>query len=188
MKGMRDDVKALELVARAARAAAIMEEEKNKPNLELFTNYALNGKNIEDNKVIANSVKTDKPAWTIGISLTAPLDFKTVDNLVRGHRLEADGAEKIYERKLFEQKKEWKDLVKKFVESKDRVALSCRIEEIQKKKLDYERKRHLRGRSTLYQVLMFEQEYVSAQIAKLMRLGEVLQLVAQMRTFEASTQ
>ncbi len=182
-KDERDDVRALKAQAEATSASSIMAEEKNKPTLEVFGNYALNGKDTTDKDIPEESTKANKPTWSVGVTVSTPLDLETVRSSTAGYRLESQAAAKNYERKVFEQEQEWQNLNKKLEEAKSRLKLASAIEDVQKVKLEYERERHLRGRSTLYQVLLFEQDYASSQLNELTKLAEVLQILSQMKTF-----
>ncbi|MBF0441998.1 MAG: TolC family protein [Oligoflexales bacterium] len=179
----RDDVKALHASALAASAAASSSEEKNKPTLEAFGSYAMNSLNDKESKILPNALKTDQPTWVVGLSFSTPLDFDTIRRANSGYRLEALAAEEIYQRKKFEKDQEWRNLLAKLGEAKKRLHLAEEIEKVQKSKLENERIRNQRGRSTLYQVISAEQDYASAQQSKLMRINEVLQVAAQMKTY-----
>jgi outer membrane protein TolC len=184
---LRDDVKAMELAAKAAQTAAELVEEKNRASLDVIGNYAINGRNTEAGKIPQKSVDVNNPTWSVGLAFSMPLDKGIIKNVSTGYRLEAEAAEQNVSRKKFEQQKEWQNLKQKLSEALVRLKLAEEIEATQKQKLAYERDRHERGRSTLYQVLMFEQEYAQSQLGKLARLNEVLAIQAQMKTFAASS-
>lgn len=182
----RDDVKAIRASALALSANAISTEEKYKPSLEAFGIYSINGKHENSSKVYKESTTADQPTWTVGLTFSTPLDFDTIKRTNQGYRLESKAAEESYQRKIFEQNREWQNLIKKFEEAKRRLELADGIEKVQKTKLDYERERNQIGRSTLYQVLLFEQDFASSQQNKLARINEILLIAAQMKIFSES--
>ena len=53
----------------------------------------------------------------------------------------------------------------------------------QKEKLEYERERLKKGRTTTYAILVFEQDYSMAQLNSIRIQAEIVSIVAQMKTF-----
>jgi len=88
-----------------------------------------------------------------------------------------------YEHQKFLQTQEWQDIVHKFAETKERLLAAETLESVQKEKLEHERQRQTKGRTTLFQVLTFETEYSNAQLARLKALTDLLQLAAKMRLY-----
>jgi outer membrane protein TolC len=54
---------------------------------------------------------------------------------------------------------------------------------VQREKFEHERERLLRGRTTTYQAISFEQDYANTQLLRLRTQAEVLQTIAQMKAF-----
>jgi outer membrane protein TolC len=54
---------------------------------------------------------------------------------------------------------------------------------IQKKKVENERSRLKRGRSTTYQTLTFSQDYNSSEASRIQAQTQVLSILARMKTF-----
>ena len=88
-----------------------------------------------------------------------------------------------FDRKVFEQDREWKDLTQKFHDVKKRLLISQKMEAIQKEKWSYELDRHRQGRTTTYQVIMFEQDYTNAYSSRLRIEADLLRLFTQLKTF-----
>ncbi len=74
----------------------------------------------------------------------------------------------------------------KFQQAKDRLTIYDQLEKTQKTKLEYERVRRQRGRTTTQQVLLFEQDYEQAQLGRIKTMSDILQLLAQMKTYGSS--
>lgn len=186
----RDDVKAAELQAKAASANAQISQERNKPTVEIFasvpvtepTGSASNANASQSSLLLQGST----PTTTIGLRLSAPLDFSTLKRVREGYAASAAAADLNYQRKAFEEQRDWSDLTAKFQQAKERFKLYTELEKSQKEKLDYERNRQQRGRSTLQQVLLFEQDYEQAQIGRIATLAELLGLNAQMKLYGVS--
>ncbi len=182
----RDDVRAAEFQARAASASARLSRERNKPTLELFGATPLTTPDDPPATIASTLPASARAATQIGIRLQAPLDFGTVAKVREGYDAEAQAADWSFQRKVFEEERDWEDLTAKFRQGKDRLQLYTDLEKTQREKLDYERERQQRGRSTLQQVILFENDYELAQLGRIRTLAEVLTLNAQMKLYGVS--
>jgi outer membrane protein TolC len=122
----------------------------------------------------------------IGLRATIPLDLGTLKRAREGHAAEAQGADWTYQRKAFEEERDWADLTAKFTQAKERLKLAVDLEKVQHEKLTYERDRQQRGRSTLQQVLIYETDFEQAQLGRIRTLADLLQLGAQMKLYGVS--
>jgi outer membrane protein TolC len=191
----RDDVKIAQQQSRISIANSELSRQQANPTVDVFANFALNGQpsyssgiftgytNLSDS--IGPSFSFNRPTATVGIRLSIPMpyNFNILSGIREGLRQENVAAELLLDRKLFEQENSWKDLTQSFGEAKTRLSLSHRLETIQKSKLDNERIRLQRGRSTTYQVLLFEQDFLSAQLLRIRDQASILNIVAQMKLF-----
>lgn len=184
----RDDVQAAEFQAKASAASAVLARERNLPTLEIFgSTPVVEPSGVNSSSPLASSLSsTTRPATTIGIRMTAPLDFGTSSRVREGYAVEAQAADLNYQRKVFEEERDWTDLTSKFKQAKERLDLYRSLETTQREKLDYERDRQQRGRSTLQQVLFFETDYEQAQLGRIRTLAEILTLNAQMKLYGVS--
>ncbi|MBI4403082.1 MAG: TolC family protein [Deltaproteobacteria bacterium] len=185
--GMRLDVKAAEQLNRLAEANAELSRHRNLPQLDLSASFSLNGKDTELGAVVAQSIKTDKPSVAVGMKFLTPLDVGTLSDNRSGYEKEKKGAHLNFQRKVFEQDQQWNDLTTKFTDAKTRLGLAFEIEKAQKEKLDYEKDRHSRGRTTTYHVLMFEQDFALAQAMRIKAQVEILRISALMKLFSNDT-
>lgn len=181
--GQRDDVKALLEGTRAAQAAAEVGAQKVAPNLEIYGLMAYNGLDREYDPAYEEAMKNDYPTSAIGVRFSMPLEAIDALNAGSGYRKEAAAADYKYQRKMFEQERDWNDLVNRYSEVKERLALAEAFEASQREKYDYERSRHSKGRTTTFMVLQFEQDYALAQSTRLRIQGEMLGIVAQLKTY-----
>jgi len=182
-KGKREDVLAADEARKVAQAAAELGREKNAPTVDVFTSYSLNGRDSALSKSISDASRTNQNTLAVGLKVLAPLDLGTVVNNRAGYIKEEKGAELNYQRKLFEEQIEWNELVTRLNENKRRLQMAKEIEKVQKQKLDNERNRLKTGRSVLYQVVLFEQDYANSQVMKLKTELQILALMAQMKTY-----
>jgi outer membrane protein TolC len=182
-KGERDDVTALKEAAMASAANARLARDRNSPILDLFANLSLNGRDPGFNPSFKESFGGSYPYTIVGLKFSTPLDFGNIHRINSGYETEKIAADYSYERKRFESDREWDNLKKKMDEYKERLKIASELEDLQNKKYQHEQQRHQKGQSTTYQVLTFEQDYANAQQTTLKYQGDILQLMAQMKTF-----
>lgn len=181
--GPRDDVRAAKASEQIAIANGILGIEKNKPNIDLFASYTLNGNDPSANNAITQSFTNNYPSTAIGLRLSVPLDLRCLAQFRSAYMKEIKGAHEVFIQKAFEDQRQWQDLNIRFNNARKRLDLATQLENIQAKKLQAERERLTYGKTTTYQVLMFEQDYANAQIARLVIQNEIYSLIAQLKTY-----
>ncbi len=182
---LRDDTKAALEVQKISKASADLSIEKNKPTLEVYGSYAMNGRNPAKDTALTNSLKTNHDTKAIGIRFSTPIDFGTTTNNITGYKKEQIAAEQNFQRKLFEQEQQWNDLVSRFEDAKIKLSLVEKIEEAQKFKAANERERLSKGRTVTFQVLNFEQDYAQSELTRIQNETNILNIYAQLKTFSA---
>ena len=194
----RDDVRAAEQASRVQAARAIVSQEKDTPTLDLFGSLALNGQPAllsQGNQYLGmsahsafgpsfrDSLTFNRPTYTVGIRFQAPLDFSLTSQNREAWLKDQAAADLTYQRKLVEQEQAWQTLSDQLKDARERFQIALTLEEIQKKKLQAEQDRVRRGRSTTYQVLLFEQDFLLSQLGRMDTQTQILSLIAQMRLF-----
>ncbi len=183
VKPMRDDVLAAEQNQRAAIAGSVSAVEKLRPELTAYANYGLNGRDPALGASLGNPFSASRPTYAVGLKFAMPLDRALVSETAAGYRQEQIAAEMIYRQKLNDQKQEWQDLIHRVRESKTKLKLSRTLVESQRLKLKRERERLKSGRTTTFQVLMFETDYAKAQAAEIMAKGELVRTLNQLKLY-----
>lgn len=181
--GVREDVRAAEQEQKIKIATAKLGIEKNKPDLDLYVSYAFNGNNPSTNAAIAESFSSNYPSTAVGLRLTMPLDFCRLAKDRCAYHKEIRGAKYQFQQKIYDNRRQWENLVVKIENAKRRFDVTKKLESIQLKKLITERDRLKYGKTTTYQVLLFEQDYANTQIASFVIQDEILELMAQLKTF-----
>ncbi len=184
----REDVLAAEQQSRLGEASARAGREKNLPQVDLFGTVATTGRDATVGGATAESFTATRPVLGIGVRATVPLNFGATSDAREGYAHNKASAVYAFERKRFEQERDWNNLVRRLEESKTRLKLARALEGSQRDKLVYERDRQRRGRSTTFQVLQFEQDYASAQLNHIRVQAEVLSILIQMKTFAPTTE
>lgn len=187
-EALRDDVKAAEQTARRTAAQAKLGAEKNKPTVDVFGTVAYNGREGSKYEAQKESFTDDHPTYAVGLKLEVPLDIGTSSDVVKGYKAEARAAQLTYERKKFESDRTWKDLSQGLQDSLARYRLAAQIEKAQREKMEYERVRHGRGRSTTFQVIQFETDYATAQLNRIRTQFDILNQYAKLKTFAGGSQ
>ncbi|MFZ9595707.1 MAG: TolC family protein [Bdellovibrionia bacterium] len=187
---LKDDVRAAHEAFRAAQAGADLASEKNRPSLDLFASVSLNGQDLRSvpssiSESIGKSFAFTRPSETIGLKFSIPLT-EARSKALEGWQLEKVAAEKNYDKKLFDQERSWRDLNESFADQKKQWELACSLEELQKTRLETEKARFKSGRSTTYQVLLSEQDYVLTELAQIRLQTAILSTLAQMKLFGES--
>lgn len=184
--GDRADLKAAEASARAAQAVNKIEREKNRPQFDIYGSYKLSGRGQEQNEAIKD-VSGDRDAAFVGVRFQMPLNLMAASDAVEGARKNELAAIKSASHLRFEQDQAWHDITQKLEESKQALKLATKMELAQKAKLDNERLRLRQGRTTTYQVLLFEQEFSLAQAARVHNAAQILSLQSQIKLYQASS-
>jgi outer membrane protein TolC len=182
---LRDDTKAALESQKIAIANAQLAIERNKPTFELFGSYALNGRDRQKAEAISESFKTNQSTSVIGFRLSTPLDIFSTNKNINSYQLEQQAAEINFKKKIFDQDKEWNDLVTKFNDQKIKLTLIDKIVEAQKTKTVNERNRLTNGRTTTFQVLNFETELATAEILKIQTETELANIYSQLKIYSA---
>lgn len=183
--GDRFDVLAAREQSRAAAAQSRAALERNRAVLELFGSASLNGRAVDSSGALSSSFDTDHPMGAIGVRFQGALDFGRRSDVRAGYARDVAAAERMLDRKLFEQERDWVDAQVNFAAAQRRYALAEKIETLQKDKYQAERGRHSRGRTTTFQVLQFEQDYFLSQLGRLRSASEILQIHSRMNLFSA---
>lgn len=180
---LREDVIVQLANQKAARANAELGTQRNRPNLELYGSYSINGRDAQYSDAYDQAATATKPFSIVGVRFTTPLDLGSMNDYKKAYAQEVTAAELSYKRKLFEVEKEWEILTERFVNFKTRLKLSQKMVTLQEKKLQKEKQRYNQGRTTTFQVLQFEQDFANAQLLKLRYERELLTVYNQIKLF-----
>lgn len=163
VKRTRKEEKLLQLSSEMQQQTFRTNAEMTRATVDLQAYSAWYGRDADFAKSQSEMNSNSQPHWYVGIHFAAPLD---APKYLRVHR----GLEKLYasedirERGLLrDQKLTWQDFVEQGKSIHNQNKLLRVLEETQKKKADAERTRFQRGRSTTFQLLNFEQDYISAK-------------------------
>lgn len=184
--GDRLDVKAAQAQSLMAKSAAQLSQERNKPTLDLYGSYALNGRDDELNEALKEAGAAQRDTAFMGVRLNIPLNYGAAADAQAGALKAQKAAEYSYQYKRFTQEQDWTNLTQQLSEAKESLRLATNIVNAQKAKLENERVRQRQGRTTTYQVLLFEQEFSQSEVNRIQAASQILGLQAQIKLYQAS--
>lgn len=180
----RLDVKATEAQLASAKASSQVVLERNRPTLDVYGIYALNGRDDELNEALTNAGKAERDAAFVGFKLNIPLNVSATADAKAGALKAQKAAELNHEYAMYAQNMDWTTLTRNLTDARDNLRLIGRIEEVQKNKLENERNRLRQGRTTTYQVLLFEQDYSQAAVTRVKSATNILGLQSQLKLYQ----
>lgn len=186
--GDRPDVKASAAQAKLAQASSVLATERNKPTFDLYGAYNSYGQEDEASKALRESGKFERDGAYVGVTFSVPLNISALNDAKNGAKQSALAAESNLKYLQYAQEQQWVDLTQKFEDAKQTLRLATSLEKAQKEKLENERTRLRQGRTTTYQVLLFEQEYNSAQAAKVQAAARILNLQSESKLYQPNSE
>jgi outer membrane protein TolC len=184
--GDRLDLQAAEERTKATQAQAQLDKETLKPSVDITALYAWNGRDPLRSEAISSAFGSTHPTKSIAVAFSVPLNVPTWTGAIRGANQGIEQAAYELEQARLAEARDWRDLSARLATARARLALTKTVEEVQREKFENERQRLQRGRTTSFQALTFEQDYAQAQLLRLRTQAEVLQLLAQMKTYRGN--
>ncbi|MEK7474873.1 MAG: TolC family protein [Candidatus Coatesbacteria bacterium] len=183
--GDRLDVRAAAEMLKAARLGAREAVGRTSADFSVFGSAAFNGHDSTLPGATSEGFTVDHPSWMAGGVVTVPLGFGRIAKVRNGYEADVRGAEDGLARARLDAAREWKDLLSRWAEVTERMGLAEQLETLQREKAVREQERYATGRTTMFQVLAFEDDLSNAQLLTL-RVGyERLVLSAQARMYGA---
>ncbi|MGE4169497.1 MAG: TolC family protein [Candidatus Margulisiibacteriota bacterium] len=180
---LRDDLKAAYAGLEATSANVEINRQRLTPVLDAFASVALNQHYPTLTEAATSTLSTRYPTGMIGLKFSTSLDGPLVDDILKGAVKDYESAKATLQQRQFDQDQEWVDWTQKLGDAKKRLNIVAHIEKTQYSKWQYEVEKHQKGRSTLYQVLLFEQDYALAQLNRLRAESDVIAAYVQLKRF-----
>lgn len=183
--GDRPDVKASEAQVALARASSQLSTEQNKPTLNLYGGYSFFGRDGEQSTAISRAGYADRESAYFGVRFQMPLNVSAQADAREGAKQTQTAAELNHKYLMYSQDQEWIDLISLFKDAQTSLRLAELMEKAQKSKLDNERVRLRQGRTTTYQILLFEQDYLASEIARIRAANQIINLKSQIQLYSS---
>jgi outer membrane protein TolC len=182
---VRDDYLAQTYSLDAKAAEAQSAREKNSPDLRFYTTFMSSGQanSGESKRAIANSFQFQDNGYSLGISLTVPLSVFNLAAARSGWAEEVEAAQLKKEAVVFQNRQEFYHLKHSFEEGVNLLKLRLDVESAQKKRLESDQKLFDRGRTTTFQLIQAEEDFSSAQLARLDVQAKALTLYAKLKLY-----
>lgn len=178
----KDNLAQVELAkSQAALSRSLLEQ--NKPNLNFSLSHLKQGRDRDYNQAQQNVIDRDNDYWLIALQFSMPLDQIEQGKHREGHRLLSE-AQSLKEKALLEDRRRlWVNTVSTAQWMKSQILILRELEEIQLQKANLERSKLSQGRSTIYQVLMFEQDFVNVRSQRVNLETQIRQFISQLSLF-----
>jgi outer membrane protein TolC len=180
----RYDIKSQKASLEASIAQATIEEENNKPKFNLYASYSLNQVESERLLAIRNSIDRNAPITKIGVELSMPINVEMSSDIRQGSRLKASSEKIALREKLFQQEVDWNNLIQNLQDYQENLKLANLVEQSQKIKLENERKLLSQGRTSIYQILVFEQEFSNSELNTQQLAQKLHELLAEQKLYQ----
>ena len=181
---IRSDAQSIVEGFKLADASAKMGYEKNLPTLDLVGSVSLNGRSETLSPAVSESLKTQQNIAGVQLKFSMPFNIGQGASDRAAYQAESVAAEARRDRAIFDEERDWSDLIERYKETRKKLDLSQELELAQKEKYEYERGRQSGGRSTTFIVLQFEQDYALAQTMRIRVQAELLGLLAQAKLYK----
>ena len=183
----RADTQAAMAATKIAEANLIIQNEKHKPQLDLFASATLNGKDEGFGQANKEAISAKYPTTVIGIKLSAPIGAESISKQRAAALAESGVSSLNVDAKKYTEEREWAALAASLEESRSRVSLANEIAAIQKQRSATESERHKTGRTTMFQVLMAEQDLAQSELNLIRSQADMLRTIAQMKSFHVTS-
>ena len=135
------------------------QKEKMKPSLDLQVQGWTQGRDVTYRSAQKNTFK-DEDYLFVGVGFSMPLDQFKASRIRTGYSDLIQSQQQLEEVRQRDLALNWQDTVDQASQIKQQLEIVRRLEDLQRKKADSERSKLNQGRSTTFQVLNFEQEYL----------------------------
>jgi outer membrane protein TolC len=174
----RADLVAAQKLSKSQDAAVSEIIDRYSPDISVFTTLTLNGGGTNASDAFSQSTGSSTyPSTLVGVKANVNLDLPLLAKVRRGAALAADSGSQGLKQKKLDLDRDWTNLKRSWEGVKERLALADSLLALQKEKAEHEKNRLSNGRSTVFQVLRFDDDYAQARLLR-MRVAMEARLVA----------
>lgn len=156
--------------------------EKFRPQLDLSLVMSPVGRDVKQDEAQAKMFE-GKDYSLVALTLTMPLNQVKNSNYLEGYEALRESQKLNEQARLVDESVTWQSTADTARYLSEQLISVRELEQIQKKKADAEREKFNRGRSTLFQVLSYEQDYVSTKSQLISLELEVRKFISQLSLF-----
>lgn len=152
---------------KSAESNYLAQKEKNKPSLNLNLSILKQGRDVTASGAQSRITSENKDYQQVALTFNMPLDLGNLTDSKDGYAMLAQSQALAEKARVKNESIQWKNAVDQAEMLAQQLQIVRELETVQKSKADLERSKYNNGRSTTYQVLMFEQDYVNSRNQKL---------------------
>ncbi|OGS27798.1 MAG: hypothetical protein A2297_01205, partial [Elusimicrobia bacterium RIFOXYB2_FULL_48_7] len=177
--GQRADVLSARAAFESAEYARVETLYRSYPEISATGMMSLHGLDFTKSGAFDQVTDADKPAYTLGLNLIIPLDFATLKKVRKGYDTDYQASKENLEKAKISADNEWSRLSRQWNSVKERLALAQDVKKIQAERLENERAKFARGRTTMYSLMSAENDLDDAAINVYRMMLEELSIYAQ---------
>jgi len=163
---------------------SILAAQKYKPTFELFGQLQYQGRDPQYKTADDEAWDKKNEWWVIGLRFMAPIYFLDAKDTISAYEMQEQTAELQLKQKEMESLSAWNNLKEQLIQNKEKLKISKKLLSIQKRKIEVEREKLKQGRTTTYQVLMFEIDYLNAELMNLKGVADLLQVTTELDLYK----
>lgn len=182
----REDFEVKRAQSMVAEAKAKAGKSKVQPEVDVIAKFASNGRDSTIAESYTEINDGRHPSWTVGVSVTVPLDLVLYSDLNASYRQERQAAKDLRAQADFEEERTWKDSIQRSADAQARFESSLNLEKLQERIVIRERQRLMNGRTTTFQLITQEQTLAAAQIQRVKNQLDFVRTSNGLKTFQES--
>ncbi|OGF45489.1 MAG: hypothetical protein A2452_10975 [Candidatus Firestonebacteria bacterium RIFOXYC2_FULL_39_67] len=163
-KGQRADVLSAKNTKASSEYLKLETEYSLLPDLNVYGKASLHGLDLSNSGAFNQAIGVYKPTYSVGINLIVPLDFSTPETVNKGYELDYQASIESLNKAEISSKNDWINLTETWKNVKERIVSSLDIKNIQTERLEYERQRFQKGRTTMSQMVNTENDLDDATL------------------------
>ena len=137
---------------------------RSMPEVSFIGEYSLNGRDTDSSETYEQVCNADKPVYTVGVTCTVPLDYKTLKKVREGFHKDLTASEEYLRSTENGIQNDWEQLLKDWKTVHSKIKLAEKIRVIQENRVENEEKRFERGRTTTLQRIDAENDLDDATL------------------------
>lgn len=178
------DLNAFKEQINLSKNQSILSAHKYKPTLEAYGQMHYQGRETEFAQADEEAWDRKNEWWVVGVRFLAPLYFFDAADTISAYEVEEVSAAQQLAQKEKEAISDWMSLKVQLKQNKEKLLISKRLLETQKRKIEVERARLKQGRTTTYQVLMFEIDYLNAELIHLKSVADLVMVTSELDLYK----
>ncbi len=162
--GKRADVLSASSLLESAAFAKTETSYSLMPDVSVFGKVSLSGLDLTNDGAFSQVTNASKPIYLFGINLNLPLDFGSTELINKGYDLDVESAKESLNKAELSANKDWLNLTENWKNVKSRLETALSIKRIQTERLEYSRERFVKGRLTMAQLVITENDLDDATL------------------------